>query len=95
MRSGAKHIHFAAPELFGRLEEVNDHSVDDSTRTQMSDIYAFGCLYYEVCCTQYADFLAKLRRSIMTACLFSVDRAYKSWPLSLMAYVRLDGMNHH
>ncbi|KAF8325732.1 kinase-like domain-containing protein [Amanita rubescens] len=47
-RSGAKHIHFAAPELFGHLEAGDDHSADDSARTQMSDIYAFGGLYYEI-----------------------------------------------
>ncbi len=41
-------MHFAAPELFGRLEDGDDPSVDDSARTQMSDIYALGCLYYEV-----------------------------------------------
>ncbi|KAF8345291.1 kinase-like domain-containing protein [Amanita rubescens] len=44
-QSEAKHIHFAAPEQFGRR---NDNSDYDSVRTQMSDIYAFGCLYYEV-----------------------------------------------
>ncbi|KAF8344542.1 kinase-like domain-containing protein, partial [Amanita rubescens] len=48
-RSGMKHTRFAAPELFGRLEDGEDPSAaDDSARTQMSDIYAFGCLYYEI-----------------------------------------------
>ena len=41
-------MHFAAPELFGSLDDDDDDSADDSARTQMSDIYAFGCLYYEV-----------------------------------------------
>ena len=43
-------MHFAAPELFGHLEDRDNPSVDDSARTQMSDVYAFGCLYYEVGC---------------------------------------------
>lgn len=42
-RSGAKHL---PPELFGRLEDGDDPSADDSARTQMSDIYVFGYLYY-------------------------------------------------
>jgi serine/threonine protein kinase len=42
--SGAKTLNFSAPELFGCLED----SEDEPARTQMSDIYAFGCLYYEV-----------------------------------------------
>ncbi|KAF8339467.1 kinase-like domain-containing protein [Amanita rubescens] len=47
-RSGALHLNFAAPELFGLSED--DESPSDATppRTQMSDIYAFGCLYYEI-----------------------------------------------
>ena len=48
-RSGAKHLSFAAPELFGCLEDADDSSADDPARTQMSDVYAFGCTYYEVC----------------------------------------------
>ena len=48
-QSGAKHLNFAAPELFGCLEDdTDDPSVEDPSRTQMSDVYAFGCLYYEV-----------------------------------------------
>jgi len=45
---GAKHLHFAAPELFGWLEDADDPSTDEPARTQMSDVYAFGCLCYEV-----------------------------------------------
>ena len=54
-RSGALHYNFAAPELLGDLNELEDEFVSESeeygqltTRTQKSDIYAFGCLYYEV-----------------------------------------------
>ena len=45
-RSGALHLNFAAPELFGLF--LDDASDDVPGRTQKSDIYAFGCLYYEV-----------------------------------------------
>lgn len=48
-RSGAKHLNFAAPELFGPSEDSGDDDSDEvPPRTQMSDVYAFGCLYYEV-----------------------------------------------
>ena len=47
-QSGAKHINFAAPELFGCLEDENDPLAEVPPRTQMSDVYAFGCIYYEV-----------------------------------------------
>ncbi|KAF8344418.1 kinase-like domain-containing protein, partial [Amanita rubescens] len=47
-RSGAKHLNFAAPELFGCPEDADDLSAEDPLRTQMSDIYAFGCIYYEI-----------------------------------------------
>ena len=47
-RSGAKHLNFSAPELFGCLEDADKPSADEPARTQMSDVYAFGCLYYEV-----------------------------------------------
>ncbi|KAF8325734.1 kinase-like domain-containing protein [Amanita rubescens] len=46
--TGAKHINFSAPELFGYVEDANAPLVNESTRTQMSDVYAFGCLYYEI-----------------------------------------------
>ena len=45
-RSGALHLNFAAPELFGSF--LDDSSDDVPVRTQKSDVYAFGCLYYEV-----------------------------------------------
>jgi serine/threonine protein kinase len=38
-RSSALHVNFAAPELF---------EDDAAVKTQNSDVYAFGCLYYEV-----------------------------------------------
>ncbi|KAF8339435.1 kinase-like domain-containing protein [Amanita rubescens] len=47
-QSGAKHLNFSAPELFGCLEDADDPSAVESARTQMSDVYAFGCLYYEI-----------------------------------------------
>ena len=49
-QSGAKHLNFAAPELFGCLDDDDDPSAGDPSRTQMSDVYAFGGLYYEVRC---------------------------------------------
>ncbi|KAF8339466.1 kinase-like domain-containing protein [Amanita rubescens] len=47
-RSGALHLNFAAPELFGISGDDDDPSDDPSPRTQMSDVYAFGCLFYEI-----------------------------------------------
>ncbi|KAF8314396.1 kinase-like domain-containing protein [Amanita rubescens] len=47
-RSGAFHICFAAPELFGISEDDPDSFSDAPLRTQISDVYAFGCLYYEI-----------------------------------------------
>ena len=52
-QSGAKHANFSAPELFGCFEDADDLSAEDSTRTQMTDVYAFGCLYYEVCLDEH------------------------------------------
>ena len=49
--SGSLHYNFAAPELFGIPAEGNsasDDYVESTARTQKSDVYAFGCLYYEV-----------------------------------------------
>ena len=45
-QSGAKHLNFSAPELFGISD--NDDINDVPARTQMTDVYAFGCLFYEV-----------------------------------------------
>ncbi|KAF8339455.1 kinase-like domain-containing protein [Amanita rubescens] len=47
-RSGALHLNFAAPELFGQSGDDEGPSDDTPPRTQMSDVYAFGCLYYEI-----------------------------------------------
>ncbi|KAF8351953.1 WD40-repeat-containing domain protein [Amanita rubescens] len=47
-QSGALHLNFAAPELFGFSENDDDSSSDTPPRTQMSDVYAFGCVYYEI-----------------------------------------------
>ncbi|KAF8339481.1 kinase-like domain-containing protein, partial [Amanita rubescens] len=52
-RTGCLHYNFAAPELFGFIEgdAVGGSSDEDEqmmARTQRSDIYAFGCLYYEI-----------------------------------------------
>ena len=54
-KSGALHYNFAAPEPLGDWiegeDKDNSESDDDgplTTRTQKSDVYAFGCLYYEV-----------------------------------------------
>jgi serine/threonine protein kinase len=46
-RSGALHPNFASPELLGCSQD-DDTSDDVPARTQKSDVYAFGCLYYEV-----------------------------------------------
>ncbi len=74
-RSGALHLNFAAPEL---LEHPDDASAG---RTQMSDVYAFGCLCYEVSCDKRADPLAEWARSIMLGCLLLTNKDYKSlWP---------------
>ncbi|KAF8321905.1 kinase-like domain-containing protein [Amanita rubescens] len=53
-QSGALHYNFAAPELLGNWDEEEadvSESDDDgqlTARTQKSDVYAFGCLYYEI-----------------------------------------------
>ena len=44
--SGALHLHFAAPELFRFTDDEDDEEA--AARTRKSDVYAFGCLYYEV-----------------------------------------------
>lgn len=52
-QSGAKHANFSGPELFGIFEDADDPSAENPTRTQVSDVYAFGCLYYEVCINEH------------------------------------------
>jgi serine/threonine protein kinase len=50
-RTVALHYNFSAPELFGFFKEEISHSNDDAqpmVKTYKSDVYAFGCLYYEV-----------------------------------------------
>ena len=61
-QSGTLHYNFAAPELFGYSEEDVSDSADDAklmAKTQKSDIYAFGCLYYEVSGSKKIDALAE------------------------------------
>ncbi len=87
-RSGALHFNFAAPELFGFSEDEND-SEDVPARTQMSGVYAFGCLYYEVGRNKHADGLAELPRSITIVYLLPGNKRYKSGPSSLEAYFHL------
>ncbi len=43
-------LNFAAPELLlgGLPEDDNKYPADAPGKTPMSDVYAFGCLYYEV-----------------------------------------------
>ena len=45
--TSARHLNFAAPELFGYCEG-DESEEEDPIKTQKSDVYAFGCLYYEV-----------------------------------------------
>ena len=49
--SRALHRNFAAPELF--------ESDDGAVKTQESDLYAFGCLYYEVGDNKHTDALTE------------------------------------
>jgi len=46
--SGTFRINFAAPELFGLSEDDDTFDEVVPLRTQMSDVYAFGCLYYQI-----------------------------------------------
>jgi hypothetical protein len=59
--SGVLHLNFAAPELLGCTDANTDKLEEHSTaRTQVSDVYSFGCLYYEVSYIKYYEVLAKL-----------------------------------
>ena len=46
--TSARHLNFAAPELFGYCEGDDAKEAEEAIKTQKSDVYAFGCLYYEV-----------------------------------------------
>ncbi len=89
-RSGALHLNFAAPELFGFSEDENNSSEDVPARTQMSDVYAFGCLYYEVSRNKRADALAEPPRFITIVYLLPINKTSKSGPSSPEAHFRLD-----
>ncbi|KAF8336181.1 kinase-like domain-containing protein [Amanita rubescens] len=88
-QSGALHLNFAAPELFGFSEDEKDSSDDVPARTQMSDVYAFGCLYYEVGRNKHVDALAKLPRFITIVYLLPVNKTHKSGPSSFEAHFHL------
>ena len=60
MGSKVLHHNFAAPELFGHIYDDTDDVENSTARTQESDIYAFGCLYYEVSHVKYYGALAEL-----------------------------------
>lgn len=65
--SGSLQYNFAAPELFGYLGDDDSDSDDDAqlmARSQRSDIYAFGCLYYEVRVIKYLDFYLRITNCI-------------------------------
>ena len=89
-RSGALHLNFASPELFGFSENEDNFSNDTPARTQMSDVYAFGCVYYEVGHNNIADDFSQLPRFIMIAYLFLANRILKFGHSSFEAYFLLD-----
>ena len=64
MGSGVLHHNFAAPELFGYIDDDTDDIENSTARTQESDVYAFGCLYYEVSYIKYFGALAELLAQI-------------------------------
>ena len=74
----AKHLNFSAPELFGCLGDVYNPSGVEPTKTQMSDVYAFGCLYYEVRHKNCTGALTELARSIMILYPSMVCKKYRS-----------------
>ena len=57
--TNARHLNFAAPELFGYCEDDISEDDDVPIKTQKSDVYAFGCLYYEVRKIKGADAFAE------------------------------------
>ena len=61
-QTGALHYNFAAPELFGFLQDAISNSNDDAqpmVKTYKSDVYAFGCLYYEVSSNKHANAISE------------------------------------
>ena len=87
-RSGALHLNFAAPELFGCFQD--DASDDVPARTQKSDVYAFGCLYYEVSGDKRVMPLVNrgFSRSITILYLLRVNKNSRSWDLSIGGWSR-------
>ena len=58
--SGA--THFAAPELCGFSEDdisQSGHYAQQMEKTYKSDVYAFGCLYYEVSNDKHANAISE------------------------------------
>ena len=53
---GVLHYNFTAPELFGFSDDVISHSDDNAElmAKTYTDVYAFGCLYYEVSSNKHA-----------------------------------------
>ena len=81
-RSQVLRCNFAAPELFR-----------STSRTQDSDIYAFGCLYYEAWIYNCAGPCAELNvvtRFIMALCLLQIPTSVKSETSSVEETVRPD-----
>ena len=93
-RSGALHLNFAAPELFGFCGDENSSSEDVPARTQMSDVYAFGCLYYEVGRNKHTAALAELSRSITIVYLSPINKTCKFGPSSFEAHFHLGQTSH-
>jgi len=92
--SQALHYNFVAPELF-RYQATSGVPDPDGSDTEMqkSDIYAFGCLYYEACIYSYAGACAELHvttRFIMVLCLLRMKTHIKSRSSSLEECVRAD-----
>ena len=92
-RSGALHLNFAAPELFGSLQD--DASDDVPARAQKSDVYAFECLYYEVSSVKRVMPLVNkgFYRSITILYPLRVNKNSRSWDSSLEGHSRRVSMS--